>query len=316
MRARRNKSLSTSTAATLDDHEGILDPAVWIVWLQWDEIYRMNDILILGGTGKTGRRVARRIRETGQTARAAARRDGDVHFDLGEPVTWPAALEGVEAAYVVEPQPQSTEEGQRRVPRFVEAAESAGVQRLVLLTAPGVEGNQGHPLWPAEQAVKQSCLEWTIVRPTWFAQNFSEGFWLPGILDGDLVLPTGNGATAFIDADDIADVVTAALTEDGHDGQTYELSGPRAITFGEAVGLISEVSGRTIRYSDVNPEVFVGYQVDNGIPREVATQLARLYTPIRDGQATTLMDGVQRALGRAPRAFEDYVSGRHGLRLN
>ncbi len=192
-------------------------------------------------------------------------------------------------------------------PRLVKTAVSAGVRRLVMLSAPGVDGNPGHPLWPAEQAVRGSGLEWTLVRPNWFAQNFSETFWRSGIVDGTLALPTGDGATAFIDAEDIADVVAAALTDDGHDGEAYVLTGSRAITFGEAVEIIGQAIGRTVRNLDVGPDEFIEAQVANGLPADAAKQLARLYTSIRDGRATAIFDGVQRALGRPPRSFEDYV---------
>lgn len=268
----------------------------------------MNDILILGGTGKTGSRVARRLRDAGHGVRIASRTRGDVRFDLGEPSTWAAALDGIEAAYLLEPQSQGTEEGQRRIPRLVEAAAAAGVRRVVLMTAPGAEGNDTHPLWQAEEAVKNSGLEWTIVRPTWFAQNFSEDFWLPGILDGSLVLPVGDGATAFVDAEDIADVIAAALTDEGHNGQAYLLTGPRAISFGEAVDLISKATGRTIRHVDISPEEFTQVQIADGVPAHVAKLLAHIYTGIRDGSAADVSDGTRRALGRQPRSFEDYVT--------
>jgi uncharacterized protein YbjT (DUF2867 family) len=172
----------------------------------------VNNFLILGGTGKTGRRIAQRLRSAGHAVRTASRTGGDTLLDLDRPSTWPPALDGITAAYLLEPEMQGTEEGRLRLPRLVSAAVAAGVRRLALLSAPGVEGNETHPLFRAEQAVRTSGLEWTIVRPTWFAQNFSEAFWLPGILDGSLVLPTGDGATAFVDAEDIADVATAALT--------------------------------------------------------------------------------------------------------
>jgi uncharacterized protein YbjT (DUF2867 family) len=268
----------------------------------------MNDILVFGGTGKTGRRVAQRLREAGHGVLVASRTRGDVLFDLSKPSTWPRALDGIAAVYLLEPEVQGTEEGQRRIPRFVEAASAAGVQRLVLLSAPGVEANETHPLWRAEQAVRNSGLEWTIVRPTWFAQNFSEAFWLPGILEGSLVLPTGDGVAAFVDAEDIADVATAALTREGHNGQTYVLTGPRAISFGEAVHHIGEATGRVVRHVDISPEAFTQAQIADGVPADVAKQLTSLYVAIRHGEAAAVADGVQRALGRQARAFEDYAS--------
>jgi uncharacterized protein YbjT (DUF2867 family) len=285
-----------------------MDEPPWNVrsWHGW--LNGMNDILITGGTGKTGRRIAQRLRDAGHAVRTASRTHGDVLFDLGEPSTWPPALDGIAAAYLMEPEIQASEEGQRRIPRLVDAAAAAGVRRLVLLTAPGVEANQAHPLHRAEEAVKSSGLQWTIVQPTWFAQNFSEAIWLPGILDGALVLPAGDGATAFVDAEDIADVAAAALTHGGHHGQTYVLTGPRAISFGEAAGLIGEATGRTIRHVDISPEAFTKAQIADGVPAGAARQVTGLYTSIRDGKATAAFGGVQRALGRQPRPFEGYVS--------
>jgi uncharacterized protein YbjT (DUF2867 family) len=271
----------------------------------------MNDIpqiLIIGGSGKTGRRVARRLRDAGQAVRTASRTSGDVLIDLARPETWSPAFDGVTAAYLLEPQVQGTEEGQRRIPRLVTAAAEAGVRRLVLLSAPGTEGNPGHPLWRAEQAVMSSGLEWTIVQPTWFAQNFSEDFWRPGILAGSLVLPVGDGVTAFVDAEDIADVAAAALTRDGHHGQVYVLTGPQAIGFGDAAGLIGQATGRTIRHVDISPEAFIEAQIADGVPPAAARQMTGLYTSIRDGRAAALSDGVQRALGRPPRPFPDFVA--------
>lgn len=268
----------------------------------------MNEILIIGGTGTTGRRIAHRLWNAGGAVRTASRTRGDVYFDLAEPSTWPRALDGVAAVYLLEPEVQGTDERRRRIPRLVDAAAAAGAQRLVLLSAPGVDGNEAHPLWQAEEAVKSCGLEWTILQPTWFAQNFSETFWLSGILAGTLALPTGTGATAFIDADDIADVAAEALTGDGHNGRTYALTGPRAIGFEEAVDLIGTATGRTIRHIDISPDAFTRAQLANGVPAGVAKQLTDLYTSIRDGRATAVYDGVQHALGRRPGSFEDYVS--------
>jgi uncharacterized protein YbjT (DUF2867 family) len=268
----------------------------------------MENILVLGGTGKTGRRVARRLRAAGQPVRTASRTGGDVPFDLDDPSTWAPALVGITAVYVVEPTPRTSAESRARVPRFVADAVAAGARRLVLLSAPGVEADEGHPLRAAEQAVRGSGAEWTIVRPTWFSQNFSESFWLPGVLDGRLSLPTGEGRAPFVDAEDIAAVAVSALTEQRHNGQSYELTGPRAISLGEAADLIGTATGRTIRYADVDPEDFIGRQVAGGVPPDAARLITNLLVAIRDNRHAGLSDGVERALGRPPRPFEDYVA--------
>jgi uncharacterized protein YbjT (DUF2867 family) len=189
----------------------------------------------------------------------------------------------------------------------VTEAVAAGVRRLVLLSAGGADHDY-HPLKPAEQAVRGSGVRWTILRPTWFAQNFSEDSWRPGILSGNLSLPTGEGRTPFVDAEDIAEVAASALTEDGHSGQVYVLTGSRAISFGEAADLITKATGRTIRHVDVDPEVYIEHQVADGVPPDVARMLTGVFTAIRNGHDAALADGVQRALGRPPRPFEEYVA--------
>jgi uncharacterized protein YbjT (DUF2867 family) len=268
----------------------------------------MQNILILGGTGKTGRRIARRLRAAGRPVRTASRSSGDIPIDLDDPATWSAALDGVTAAYVVEPRRQPSTDRQAGIARFVTEAVAAGVRRLVLLTAHGVDRLDGHPLKAAEEAVRGSGADWTILRPTWFSQNFSEGFWLSGILDGTLSLPTGDGRTPFVDAEDIAEVAAAALTDDRHSGQVYQLTGPRAISLGEAADLIGRTTGRTIRHADLDPEAFVEHQVANGVPPAIARVFTGLFTAIRDGLAAEVSDGVQQALGRPPKPFEDYVA--------
>ncbi|QNA77614.1 SDR family oxidoreductase [Streptomyces sp. So13.3] len=269
----------------------------------------MEKILILGGTGKTGRRIVRRLKADGQPVRTASRTSGDVPFDLDIPTTWAQALDGVAAVYVVEPNLRTGADRQARMPRFMAEAVAAGVRRLVLLSAYGVgHADDSHPLKAAEQAVRGSGADWTILRPDWFSQNFSESSWLPGILDGTLSLPTGNGRTPFIDAEDIAEVAAASLTEDRHSGQIYQLTGPRAISFGEAADLISEATGRTIRHVDVAPEVFIERWVADGFPADVARSLTDLLVAVRDGRGSAVSDGVARALGRPARRFEDYVA--------
>ena len=198
-------------------------------------------------------------------------------------------------------------DGAARIPRFVTEAVGAGARRLVLLTAAGAD-HDGHPLKPAEEAVRSSGVAWTILRPAWFAQNFSEGFWRPSILDGHLALPAGDGRTPFLDAEDLAEVAASALTEDRHDGQVYVLTGPRAIGFAEAVDLVARASGRAVRYSDVDPEVHLDRQVAAGVPGHVARILAGVFAAIRNGRDDTPADGVERALGRPAAPFEAFVA--------
>jgi uncharacterized protein YbjT (DUF2867 family) len=292
---------------TLDDHECILDVHPWIVFKGVEFPDGMTNVLILGGTGKTGRRIAQRLQAASHPVRRASRTGGDVPFDLDDPATWTRALDGVTGAYVVEPNVQASIDRQARIPSFVAEAVAAGVRRLVLLSAPAAD-HDDHPLHAAERAVRRSGVDWTILRPTWFSQNFSEGFWLPGIVEGTLSLPTGDGRTPFVDAEDIAEVALSALTEDGHSGQVYELTGPRALSFSEAADLIGKATGRTIRHVDVDAEFFIQRQVAHGVPPEVARLLTDVLVAIRNGSGAAITDGVERALGRQPMSFEDYVT--------
>ena len=263
---------------------------------------RVNNFLILGGTGKTGRRIASRLTSAGHTVRTAGRTGGDVRLDLDDPATHAPALDGIDAAYLIEP---SLDAGDRNPPRMaalVDAAVNAGVSRLVMLSAPGAD-DETHALHTTEQAVRRSGLEWTVLRPGWFAQNFSEDFWLPAVRSGTLALPAGDRGAAFIDAEDIADVATAALTEDRHVGQVYDISGPRAVSFGEAAELIAKASGKPLEYVDISAEAFVEQQLAQGVPVKVAQRMAHLLSLSADA----VTDGVERALGRAPRSFEDFA---------
>ncbi|WP_328994083.1 NAD(P)H-binding protein [Kribbella sp. NBC_01245] len=252
--------------------------------------------LVLAATGKTGRRVTSLL---GPIARGVSRRSA-IPFDWNDPNTWAAAVEGADAAYVV---PPIESLDYSAVPEFVDLAKRSGVRNFVLLSARGMDLTMPH-----EAAVSGSGVDWTILRPAWFAQNFSEDMMLPAVLAGEVALPTGDGRHAFIDVDDIAEVAVAALTGAGsHAGQVYELTGPEAITFGEAVALIAAASGREIKYVDVPPESFRAELVGHGMNPEYADLLTTLLTAIRNGQDAEVADGVQRALGRTPRTFTTYA---------
>ncbi|WP_188195175.1 NmrA family NAD(P)-binding protein [Nonomuraea sp. SYSU D8015] len=268
----------------------------------------MHSILVVGGTGKTGGRVAAGLRARGADVRVAAR-SADVRFDWNDRATWDAALDGVAAAYVV------PLDGALLTRPFAERAARLGVGRLVLLSGRGVDvpgygdpsSAVGRTHVDGEDAVRSGDVPWTILRPGWFAQNFSEGFFREAVLAGELRLPAGDGAASFVDAEDIADVAVAALTEDGHAGRTYELSGPRALTMAEAAAEISAVTGRKIRYVPLSPDEFVAELVEQGWPAGDAKEYADVVAAIRLGLDAHISDGVRHALGRDARDFTGFV---------
>ncbi|MEU7893716.1 SDR family oxidoreductase [Nonomuraea sp. NPDC049152] len=266
-------------------------------------------ILITGGTGKVGTRIVSHLRRMDVAVRAGSR-SGTPRFDWPDQHTWDAALHGSRTVFIV------PHDGELLTRPFVQRAKDLGVERIVLLSGrgvdvPGYAGDNsaaGKTHIDGEDAVRSCGLAWTILRPGWFAQNFSEGFFRDAVLAGEVRLPAGDGAVSFVDAEDIAAVAVAALTEDGHEGQTYELSGPRALSIAEAVALISEATGRMVRYVPLTVEEFIVQLEDEGWPKIDAQAYADAIAPIRRGMDEHLSDGVQRALGRPPRDFAGFVT--------
>lgn len=259
-------------------------------------------ILVTGGVnGKTGRRVAERLRARGLPVRAGSR-SGEPPFDWTDRATWAPALAGTTAAYLSYAPDLGAPTAPAAIADFAEVALAGGTRRLVLLSGRGEEEAQR-----AEQALRESGAEWTVARCSFFDQNFSENLFLGPVLAGELALPVDSIPEPFVDAEDIADVAVAALTEDRHAGQVYELTGPRLLTFGEAIGEISRASGRNVRYVPISVQEFTAALRDAGEPAELVALLAYLFTEVMDGRNAYLTDGVRRALGRGPRDFREYA---------
>jgi uncharacterized protein YbjT (DUF2867 family) len=256
--------------------------------------------LVLGGTGKTGRRVVERLAARGIPTRVGSR-SGEPPFDWDEKATWAPALDGVGSVYVshyLDALPGAAE----TVGSFADLAVKSGVRRLVLLSGRGEAEAER-----VQQAVRDTGAELTILRATWFAQNFSESYFVDGLVAGELALPAGDTPEPFVDADDIADVAVAALTDDRHIGQLYELTGPRLLTFAQAVTEIAEATGREILYVPISVDDFASALRAQQVPPEDIELVAYLFTEVLDGRNARLADGVQRALGREPRDFSQYA---------
>ncbi len=260
-----------------------------------------NLTLILGGTGKTGRRVANRLAALGKPMRIGSR-SAEPPFDWDNPATWQPALRNVAAVYVTY-QPDLAFPGAADAIRaFANVAVESGVKRLVLLSGRGEEGAR-----LGEEAIQASRVEWTIVRASFFFQNFDEGFFVDQVRGGEVYFPGGSVAEPFIDADDIADVVAEALTTDRHVGKLYDVTGPRLLTFAQAVGEIGKAAGRDIRYIVISGKEYEAAMVKEGVPADFAAQLTELFTTVLDGRNARITDGIQRALGRPPRDFSAYA---------
>lgn len=257
--------------------------------------------LVIGGTGKTGRRVAEGLEARGAKVRIASR-SATPAFDWNDPGTWGAALAGVTSAYITYAPDLAIPGAADSIRDFVTMAEEQGVQRLVLLSGRGEEEAQA-----CERIVQNAGVEWTIVRASWFMQNFSEGEFLGMVLDGAITLPAQDIPEPFIDINDIADVVVAALTEDGHAGEIYEVTGPRMLTFRELAREITACVGREVPFVRVPKDAFAGAIAESGAPEDIAWLLNYLFETVLDGRNAHLGDGVQRALGREPADFRDYA---------
>jgi len=257
--------------------------------------------LVLGGTGKTGRRVAQRLEARGLPVRIGSRA-AELRFDWDDPTGWAPVLEGAAAVYITYQPDLAVPGAVEAVRALADLALELDVRRLVLLSGRGES-----EAVRAEQALRDGGADWTIVRASWFAQNFSESFLLAPVLSGEVALPAGSTREPFLDVEDIADVVVAALTDSSHIGRTYEVTGPRLLSFAEAVGEIAAASGRPIRYRQMPAQDYAALLEGQGVPPDYVSLVMYLFATVLDGRNEILADGVQRALGRAPRDFGAYA---------
>jgi uncharacterized protein YbjT (DUF2867 family) len=261
---------------------------------------RDDPVVVLGATGRTGRRVAGLLGAAGVPVRAASR-SGEVRFDWSDPQTWEPAVAGAARMYLMAP------DGQAVDPAFVSHAVELGVKHIVLLSSQAIEAMGDERLMAAERTVRESGADWTIVRPSWFNQNFDEGFFQPALMAGELAVPVGDLRQAFVDAGDIAAVAAAALTEDGHAGRSYDVTGPRALSFAEAVDIIGRATGRPVRFLGT-AEAYAEAMSRLGIPREQTQQEIESFAALRELGDQQPTDAVRRVTGRDPKDFDAYAA--------
>jgi uncharacterized protein YbjT (DUF2867 family) len=257
--------------------------------------------LVLGATGKTGKRVAARLAQSGHSVRIGSR-SAPIPFDWEKRETWGAALKGVTSAYVTYQPDLAVPGALATVSAFFDEALDSGVSKLVLLSGRGEPEAQD-----AERALQATHADWTILRSSWFSQMFSESYFLDTILAGEVALPATLAAEPFVDIEDIADIAVAALTGSAHSRKLYELTGTKAITFVQAFEQIAKAAGRRIDFIPVSMDEYRAELVRQQIPAEYIDLVMYLFGTVLDGRNTPLTDGVQQALGRPPRTFADYV---------
>lgn len=255
-------------------------------------------VTVVNATGKTGSRVARLLAARGVPVRTLHRRSTP-RFDWEEPRTWSAALAGSRAAYVTFPADLAAPHAPATLEAFARAARDVGVEHVVLLSGRGEAGAR-----TCEEVVAASGVPSTVVRASWFTQNFTEGHLLGPVRDGLVALPAGDVAEPFVDVDDIAEVVVTALLEPGHAGRVHELTGPRLLTFHQAADELAALSGRPVRYVPVTAADFLAALTPVLGERE-ATTLTAVCEEVFDGRNAQVTSGVQDVLRRAPRDFAD-----------
>jgi uncharacterized protein YbjT (DUF2867 family) len=266
-----------------------------------DQTQDSKPTLVLGATGKTGRRIIERLRARGVPTRVGSR-SGQPPFDWEDPATWAPALEGVDSAYISYYPDLAVPGAVEATRSFAELAVGSGVRRLALLSGRGEPEAER-----AERAVRDTGADLTILRSTWFMQNFSEDYMLDHVLSGEIRLPAGDVPTPFLDIDDLADIAVEALTDDRHVGRLYELTGPRSLTMAEVAAEISVAADREVSYAPVSLDQHAAEAAEHGVPPEFVEFLTYLFGEVVDGRNASTTDGVRRALGREPRDFGDYA---------
>lgn len=260
-----------------------------------------NVVLVIGSSGKTGRRVVKRLIDNGISVRLGSR-SATPAFDWERPATWAPVLAGTSAAYITYQPDLAVPGAVDAIRRFAEVAIANGAKRLVFLS-----GRNEEEAEQAERALQATGADWTIIRASWFAQNFSESFIYESIVAGEVVLPESSAGEPFVDAEDIADVAVAALTDPRHIGQLYEVTGPRLLTFRDAVAEIAHARGQAISYREVPVKEYGAMMKSMGVPEIYVELIAYLFTTVLDGRNAHLTDGIYRALGRPPRDFTSYA---------
>jgi uncharacterized protein YbjT (DUF2867 family) len=266
-------------------------------------------VLVLGATGKTGRRIVSSLGGLGVPVRLGSR-SASPSFDWNNSATWDECLEGVTKIYINYAPDLAMPGATDAISELVRRARVAKVKHLVLLSGRGEKEAQA-----CEAIIQASGIDWTIVRASWFNQNFSEGAFIDMVQAGQITLPDVSTPEPFVDVDDIAEVVVVALTQPGHSGELYEVTGPRMLTLGDIAQELTNATGRTIKYTPIPHDEFVKGIAESGAPRDVLWMLDYLFATVLDGRNAYITDGVQRALGRQPKDFADYAKSVAGTGL-
>ncbi len=258
-------------------------------------------ILVLGGKGKTGRRVAERLISLGKTIRIGSRNEKP-SFDWENQETWTGALDGMDTVYITFQPDLAVPGAVKTIGRFTSQAVKSGIKKMVLLSGRGEKEAQ-----LCEQEVINAGADWTVIRSDWFNQNFSESFFLDPILAGHVALPRGEALVPFVDTDDIADVVVESLLDDNHVGKVHELTGPRLLTFEQVTAEISKVTGRDIKFQSITIDEYTKMLGEYQVPEDYIWLIKYLFTEVLDGRNSSVTNDIEKVLGRKAKDFSEYA---------
>lgn len=262
-----------------------------------------NKYLVIGGTGKTGRKVVSNLKEQGLNVQIGSR-SATPPFQWEDPSNWNEVLEGIDKMYIVFYPDLAVPGAYEAIQRLIEVAKSAGVKKAVLLSGKGEKEAER-----CEQLIANSGMDYTLVRASWFNQNFSESFFVDPVISGNVALPMPDAKIPFVDTGDIADVVTAALTDDNHNGQTYEVTGPRKLTFGEVIQEISEATGRSISYQPISLEEYTKGMKKTGLSADYIWLFEYLFKEVLGNPKNQVISNdVERVLDRKAKDFSEFAA--------
>ena len=264
---------------------------------------QQSNYLVIGGTGKTGRKVVEGLKQHNQNVRIASR-SSQPSFDWTNTANWPEVLDGIDKMYIVFYPDLAVPGAYEAITALTEAAKEAGVKKAVLLSGKGeVEAER------CETVVANSGLDYTLVRASWFSQNFSESFLLDPILAGHVALPMPEAKIPFVDTSDIAEVVVKALMDDAHNGKTYEITGPRTLTFREVVQEIAAGTGKEITFQAISIEAYNEMMKAAGLPGDYIWLIDYLFREVlSNAENQFISSDVEKVLGRKATDFSEYVA--------
>ena len=277
---------------------------------------KLASILVIGALGNVGAEVVKRLQAEGRRVRAAdidvekiKARFGDsveaIRFDFSDPNTYKAAFQGVEKMFLMRP-PQITDVTRYMFPA-IDAAQQAGVKHVVFLSLIGIEKLKVVPHYKVEGYLQQAGLQTTFLRCSFFMQNLNTTHRQEIKERNEIFIPVGKAKTGFIDVRDIGAVAAVVLSEEGHAGKNYDLTGSERLDYWEVARVMSEVLGRRITYRNPNPLYFFIEAIRRGRPFAQALIMLLLYTATRFGMAEAVTHEVERLTGRKPISFRQYV---------